>query len=63
MAGSVKQKTFEFDSKLAKEFEEFCRARMMVEKRVAAAAICKFMELTPDEREQALLALDARIAR
>ena len=54
----MKQKTFEFDDRLAAEFEGFCRRMMMVEKRVAAAAVLHFIEADAQGRERILLRLD-----
>jgi len=53
----MKQKTFELDGELARAFESFCRQRMLIEKRAAAAALLRFMELSTDEREAAILRL------
>lgn len=54
----MKQKTFELDDRLAADFEQFCRSRMLIEKRVAAVALRTFMRLSPEEREQAMIAFD-----
>lgn len=59
----VKQKTFQFEDQLALDFEVFCKQRMLVEKRVAAAAILWFMEKDADLRENILLRYEAYLQR
>ncbi len=55
----VKQKTFEFPDSLAASFEEFCRTRMLVEKRIAAAALHHLMQgMNAEEREALLVQYD-----
>lgn len=58
----MKQKTFELDERLAKMFEEFCKSRMLIEKRAAAAAMFCFMKLDANERENAILSLERWLA-
>lgn len=54
----MKQKTFQLDSKLAELFEDFCDARMLVEKRVCAAALYRFINASATEREEMILAYE-----
>ena len=51
----MKQKTFRFEKKMACEFEDFCKSRMLVESRVGSAAVLSLMELSPEAREQVIL--------
>lgn len=53
--GLMKTKAFEFDEQLAADFEEFCRMRNYVEKRIAAAAVRDFMSRSADEREEIIM--------
>lgn len=55
----MKRKTFEFSDKLADDFEQFCRSRMLVEKRVVESLALFFMQADPAEREKILTAFEA----
>lgn len=54
----MKRKTFEFDDTLAADFEQFCRSRMLVEKRVVESLVLHFMQLDAEARENILLGIE-----
>jgi hypothetical protein len=52
---AMKRKTFEMSQTLTEQFEQFCRTRCLIEKKVAAAALLHFMKLDPVTREKLII--------